>query len=113
VAVVDFWGVWCGSCVAAMPDFQKLVNKYRDDPEVAIVSIDVFDPAPKLEKWLKQNAVTVPVFLESDYVDKARIDTFPTTWFLDRDGLLHYVLNDADGNLVEEASWLIEDLKRR
>jgi hypothetical protein len=36
-----------------------------------------------------------------------------TTWFLDRTGRLHFVHNDADGHLVEEAGWLIEDLKRR
>jgi tetratricopeptide (TPR) repeat protein len=113
IAVIDFWGIWCPGCVAAMPEFQKLADKYRNDPEVAIVAIDVFDPAPKLEKWLKQNGVTVPVLLESDYVDKAKIDTYPTTWFLNREGLLSYARIGDAGNLIEENSWIIEELKSR
>ncbi|HEU5181142.1 MAG TPA: redoxin domain-containing protein, partial [Candidatus Polarisedimenticolia bacterium] len=112
VAVIDFWGIWCGSCVAAMPDFQKLADKYRNDPDVAIVAIDTFDPAPKLEKWLKRNGITVPVLLESDYVDKAKIESYPTTWFLNRQGLLSYArIGDAE-DLIEENSWIIEELKR-
>lgn len=112
VAVIDFWGVWCHSCIIAMPEFQKLVDEYRDDREVAIVSVDTFDSVPALEKFLKKNALTLPVLLEDDYVDRAKIDSYPTAWFLDRKGFLRYSASGS-GNLVEEYSWLIEDLKRR
>jgi thiol-disulfide isomerase/thioredoxin len=114
VVVIDFWAVWCPACVAALPDIQRLAVKYKDDPQVAILSIDAWDPMPKLQKWMQENAVSVPVLFDDSYINqKAKVDTFPTTWFLDRQGLLNYAFSGNETDLVEEDSWLIEDLKSR
>jgi thiol-disulfide isomerase/thioredoxin len=32
IVVLDFWGTWCGPCVAAMPDLIELSRRYRGKP---------------------------------------------------------------------------------
>jgi thiol-disulfide isomerase/thioredoxin len=39
VVVVDFWATWCGPCIASFPGMQKMVNKYKEDPNVKFVFI--------------------------------------------------------------------------
>ena len=39
IAVLHFWGTWCGPCVAELPEYQKFHARYLDDPEVEVISI--------------------------------------------------------------------------
>ncbi len=38
VVVLDFWGTWCGPCVAGMPELMEIAKKFQDKP-VAWLSI--------------------------------------------------------------------------
>ena len=96
-----------------MPYFQRLVDKYRHDPAVVVLSIDTYDALPILQKWIREKAYTFPVLLDDGLVYDARVESFPTTWFLDRRGRIVYIQIGSDQNLVEEFGWRIEDLKHR
>ena len=41
VLYVDIWATWCGPCMAEMPHFEALKEKYKDDPAVAFVSLSI------------------------------------------------------------------------
>jgi hypothetical protein len=100
--------------VRALPALQALVDKYRNDPDVAIVSIDTWDPPQQLKHWLEKNPQDMRILLDDGYAQNIHLSTFPTTWFLDRAGVLRYRLTGGSPeNLVEEHSWLIEELKKR
>ncbi|HEU5182203.1 MAG TPA: redoxin domain-containing protein [Candidatus Polarisedimenticolia bacterium] len=115
IGVIDFWGVWCPGCKTAAPYFQKLVDKYRDEPEVVILSINTFDALPVVQKWIREEGLTFPVLRDAGYVTDHEdiIEAYPTTWFVDRGGHIIYIERGAEENLVEEFSWRIEALKRR
>ena len=111
VTVINFWGVWCWFCKKEMPEFQMLYDKYRNDPNVLILSIDN-DPDKEIVKpWMIKNHYSFPVLYDDGYVAKADIKGFPTTWFIDRDGRIAYIKSGFSKYLLEEFSWRIESLK--
>lgn len=68
VALVDFWATWCGPCVAAMPDLQKLHEKYASKGFAVVgVSTDVEGAAkvaPFLSKRFK-GRIAYPIMLDT------------------------------------------------
>jgi hypothetical protein len=65
-----------------MPDIQKLHEKYRGDPQVAILTIDTGDDPAKVGEWMKQRGFDFPVLLDDGYVAKMGIQGFrpPGSW---------------------------------
>ena len=43
VIYIDIWATWCGPCMAEMPHFEKLKEKYKDNMDVSFVSLSVDD----------------------------------------------------------------------
>jgi len=111
VAVINFWGIWCGWCVKELPDFQELYEKYRSDPDVAVLSINSKDPPLSVAPWMQEKRYTFPVLLDDAYVRRAGVSAFPTTWFIDRQGRVAFEQRGWTKELVEEFSWRIEALR--
>lgn len=110
VTVINFWGVWCAPCVLEMPEMQRLYDRYKDDPRVAIVTIDSGDTLTTLKTYLERNRYTFPVLREGEYVKTADIKSFPTTWFLDADGRIAFIKLGRTIDLEAEFGWRIEAL---
>ncbi len=111
IAVVNFWGVWCGWCVAELPELQKLVAKYAKDPNVRIVTIDNDGDIGIVKKFMAEKKYDFPVLLDDGYVSANGINSFPTTWFLDPQGRIAFNKRGASDKLEEEFTWRIEALK--
>ena len=112
VVIINFWGIWCGWCVKEMPDLQKLKEKYAQDSDVLILTINNDDDAAKVQKWMKENKFNFSVLLENNaYNKQAEIRNYPTSWFLDKQGRIAYIKRGYTKELVDEFSWRIEDLK--
>ncbi len=111
IVVINFWGVWCGWCVEEMPEFQKLHEKYKNDPDVVILTINN-DPNPGIVRpWMQKNKYGFAVLFDDGFVNKAGITAFPTTWFLDRQGRKAFVKVGWSEKLAEEFGWRIETLR--
>jgi thiol-disulfide isomerase/thioredoxin len=112
VVAINFWGLWCGWCLEEMPDVQKLHEQYRGHPEVRVLTIDHNDSPDKVRDWMRDKRYDFPVLLDDGYVSaRARIDGFPTTWFLDRNGRKAFEEIGWSKHLVEEFGWRIEALR--
>ncbi|NJM53219.1 MAG: redoxin domain-containing protein [Blastocatellia bacterium] len=60
VTVINIWGVWCSPCVAEMPELQQLYDKYKNDKEVAVLTIDHGDELSKVKKFMEEKNIPCP-----------------------------------------------------
>ena len=111
VVAINFWGIWCGWCVKEMPEFQNLYEHYKDDPDVAILTINNDRNPESVPPWMEKKGYTFPVLLDDGYVNKAGIQGFPTTWFLNREGQIAFLKRGWTKELEEEFGWRIEALR--
>jgi thiol-disulfide isomerase/thioredoxin len=111
IAVINHWGTWCGPCVIEMPEFQELHEKYRDDPDVVVITIDYNDTVEDVQEWMAKYEYDYVVLLDDGYVRDAGVSAWPTTWFVDRDGRIVFEKMGASAALVEEFSWRVEALR--
>jgi thiol-disulfide isomerase/thioredoxin len=110
--VVNFWGMWCGPCVAEMPELQQFYDKYKNDKSVTILTISNDKDLAELRDWMAKRKLTIPTLFDDGYVAKqAQISVFPTTWFIDNTGKVQFKAIGNTGSLVEEWTWRLEATK--
>jgi thiol-disulfide isomerase/thioredoxin/Flp pilus assembly protein TadD len=110
--VVNFWGTWCGPCVAEMPELQQFADKYKNDKSVSIFTISNDKDLAELRDWMAKRKLTLPTLFDDGYVGKiAEIHAFPTTWFIDNQGKVQFTAVGNTGALVDEWTWRLEATK--
>jgi thiol-disulfide isomerase/thioredoxin len=111
IVVINFWGTWCGPCVAEMPEFQKFHERYRDDPGVVVLTIDNDENIEDLRGWIKKHEYDFPVLLDDGYAGRVGIHGWPTTWFIDGAGRITFSKIGSSESLAEEFGWRVEDIR--
>jgi thiol-disulfide isomerase/thioredoxin len=99
VVFVGFWGIWCGPCIQALPDVEKLRTKYQPRD---VVFLAVHTPGESLENIRRLFTLKQVSLLSS--VDKGPEDArgggttaglygvrgYPTAVLIDRNGKIAY-----------------------
>ena len=117
VVVVDFWATWCGPCKASFPGMQKMVNKYKDDPNVKFVFIDTWEKGDEKQKnasdFVSNNKYSFHVLLDNEdkVVAEYKVDGIPTKFVIDKKGMIRFKAIGFDGSddkLMNELTAMIE-----
>ncbi len=134
IVLLDFWGYWCGPCVAGMPDLMNLYDKFKDKGLVIIAvhndtADSIADMDQKLEKvrnepWTGWNGRNLPFLIALDgggptriqytssIVDGATtaaygITGYPTAMLIGRDGRVLDEFNARDPKAPENMEKLL------
>lgn len=83
---LDFFQTTCKFCIQAMPDLVELDK--RDD--VRVVLVDVGESVETVKEFMKKKEIALPVVVDEsgEIAQKYFISGFPTSVFIDKDGIL-------------------------
>ena len=92
VVVLKFWASWCGYCLAEFPHFVKLLEKYEGDDEVVFLTLATAGSSrADVSELLLENGYAFPVLFDDEGKNlDFEIAGYPTTFFLDPDGLIQF-----------------------
>ena len=100
--VLDFWGTWCGPCIAGMPKMKEYREKYKDKIELVGVASES-DDGERWKKFLTDKPdYHWPHVLskknEEDFILKFNVAGFPTKIIVDPNGIIvgRYVGEDDE-----------------
>ena len=109
VVLLDFWAVWCGPCIAEMPNVKKVYDTYKDEG-FDIIGISLDTDEERFQNYLKENEIPWrQVFSgkgwDSPVSRQYGIRAIPAPWLIDKEGKLisHKARGEALENMVVEA----------
>ncbi|MEE8427154.1 MAG: TlpA disulfide reductase family protein [Woeseiaceae bacterium] len=111
VIYVDFWASWCGPCLKSFPYMEGLHQKYSGKGLV-IIAINMDQSPQDAHDFLKDHPVTFLVGKNpaGDVAEQYEVMAMPTSYIVDRAGLIqevHYGFKSSD---TEKIAALIEKL---
>jgi len=94
VVYLDFWASWCGPCKASFP----VLNRWHEQlasKGVVVLGINVDEDDATMEAFLKKTAVSFPSVRDAaqSLVAAANVSTMPTSFIIDRSGVIRHVHN--------------------
>ena len=91
VTYIDFWATWCGPCCAEIPFIEKLVEKYKSNPNIEFVSISLDNDLGKWHKKLENDQpqwaqYIIPDNFNSTFAKEYNITAIPRFMLFDKEG---------------------------
>ncbi|MFC1928193.1 TlpA family protein disulfide reductase [Chloroflexota bacterium] len=87
--LINFWAVWCPPCRAEMPHLQQIYEEWSGKGLV-LLTINMGDSPSQVKEFLQSNKLSLPVLFDTkgDVANKYNIVAIPTSFFIDKDGII-------------------------
>jgi cytochrome c biogenesis protein CcmG, thiol:disulfide interchange protein DsbE len=89
--VLNFFASWCGPCRAEIPEFLEAQEKHGERERLTVVFIDWQESATVVRGFVEELKIPVDSVLLDEAGDVGRlyrVRGMPTTFFIDRDGVI-------------------------
>ena len=89
--VINFWATWCGPCRLEMPLLQSYAHKYA--PSLVVLGVNYDEPAADVQAFVQELGLDFKILMDPGgkvTEDIYRVRGFPTTFFVDKDGVIRY-----------------------
>jgi thiol-disulfide isomerase/thioredoxin len=93
VVVLEIWATWCEPCREALPAYSEAAMKLANRG-VRMYAINVDASADGIPSFLKEVPLSVPILLDKEGTQADRalgVDMVPTTFLLDKSGVVRQV----------------------
>jgi peroxiredoxin len=89
LVVLNFWASWCGPCRSEMPAIEAASSRYKD-AGVVFLGVNVQESTATVAAFVDEFRLSFPILLDPNGTVSAiyRVRSLPTTFFIDRDGVL-------------------------
>ena len=103
VALIDFWASWCGPCRREIPNLAKIHEKYGNNKDFVLISLNVWDnPEPRTQAIKDMKMVwTQLTDATRNATDTYGVDGIPQILLIDKDGTI--IARDLRGEEIEKA----------
>jgi len=86
--LIDFWGTWCGACIAGMPEMKKFADAHKN--KLVLLGLAKDNDIKLVKTSMKRNHITWKNMLigdgDRDFVAKFNVQGFPTKILVDPEG---------------------------
>jgi len=107
--MVNFWATWCTWCRVEMPYIQEIYEGWSGKPpSLVVLAINVGESASTARNFMQSYHLSFPVLLdiERNVTQNYRIMGYPTTFFIDENGIIQGKKVGAFRSRVEIESYL-------
>lgn len=103
VVYVDFWASWCAPCRTSFPLLNKLHEKLKSKG-FEVVGINLDEDTANAEKFLKEFPVGFTVLRDAkgEWADQFVVESMPTSFILDKQGVVRHIHHGFTSNDVKE-----------
>lgn len=103
--IVNFWASWCDPCRLEAPFLSDLHARYKDRVDFLGVNVTKYDDISGAEAFVRQYQYRFPTLLDKEgaVFAKYKVPGYPTSFFIDRNGVIKDVLIGLPGHEEFEA----------
>ena len=100
VVAMDFWATWCATCVKMLPYFEKIADKYKDNPDIVFLSLadEGAEDGIRWHNYLKSHNMEDGMNLRLSSTDGYDFKVMKSFGYT---GVPKYALIDREGKIIE------------
>ena len=101
--VLNFWASWCDPCRAEMPLLNDTYKKQMRN-DLVVLALNLSENVQTVKGFAKEYKLAFPILLDNDsaIADQYGIDPIPTSFFVNREGVIENVhIGELDQETLE------------
>jgi thiol-disulfide isomerase/thioredoxin len=111
VLMLNFWAIWCGPCIAEIPDLNEIYETNRDRKFELLAIASQSGNAAAVNGYVERLGIEFPVVMGEDRVlQQYGVFAFPTDFIIDKRGFVREHILGAPPGKKDQLQTIIDKL---